>query len=105
MPGLNPKNLPLDVNLFVLPRLDTAASEHSSTDDQSVLLSLLPVSYQGHPSVDLLVKSFRNQIYSAARSSLTHTSLTEKNWFHYAGRTWETIKKSSLMSEFNRLLT
>ena len=25
--------------------------------------------------------------------------------FHYAARTWESIKKSSLMSEFNRLLS
>ncbi|XP_071806828.1 nonsense-mediated mRNA decay factor SMG9-like isoform X1 [Asterias amurensis] len=105
LPGLNRKNLPLDVNLFVLPRFDKTPAENSSSEDHSILLSLLPVSYQGHPSVELLTKAFRNQIYGAARTSLTHTSLTEKNWFHYAARTWEAIKKSSLMSEFNRLLT
>ncbi|XP_022104074.1 protein SMG9-like isoform X2 [Acanthaster planci] len=105
LPGLNSKNLPLDINLCILPHLGATTPDNLSTDDQSILLSLLPVSYQGHPSIDLLVKSFRNQIYGAARNSLTHTSLTEKNWFHYAARMWETIRKSTLMSEFNRLLT
>lgn len=102
MPGMNRKLLPLDVNLFLLPML----SPHlESKEDQSTVMSLLPNSYQGRPSTDLLVRSFRNQMYGATRTQLTHAVLTEKNWFHYAARTWETIKKSSLMSEFNRLLS
>ncbi|XP_072049164.1 nonsense-mediated mRNA decay factor SMG9-like [Amphiura filiformis] len=102
MAGINRKLLPLDVNLFLLP---TFNSHINSKEDPSTLMSLLPSCYQGYPSTELLVKSFRNQMYGATRTQLTHATLTEKNWFHYAARTWEAIKKSSLMSEFNRLLS
>lgn len=31
--------------------------------------------------------------------------LTEKKWFVYANRVWDTIKKSSFISEYSRLMT
>jgi len=30
--------------------------------------------------------------------------LTEKNWFHYAARIWDGVKKSSALAEYSRLL-
>ncbi|XP_020609690.1 protein SMG9-like [Orbicella faveolata] len=60
--------------------------------------------YQGNPSFDVVLHSLRNQIFSVHRHLLTHHSLTERNWFHFAARSWETVRKSSLISEYNRLL-
>ncbi|XP_076350397.1 nonsense-mediated mRNA decay factor SMG9 isoform X2 [Tachypleus tridentatus] len=61
-------------------------------------------SYRGHPGFNSLGKSLTQQIMSVPRSSLTHTALSEKNWFHYAARMWEAVKKSSLFLEYGRLL-
>ncbi|EDO46042.1 predicted protein [Nematostella vectensis] len=61
--------------------------------------------FTGHPSYELVLETLRNQIFSIHRHPLTHHSLTEKNWFHYAARSWDTIRKSSLISEYNRLLS
>ena len=36
LPGLNRKNLPLDVNLFVLPRFDRTPAENSSSEGKGV---------------------------------------------------------------------
>ncbi|XP_071481507.1 nonsense-mediated mRNA decay factor SMG9-like [Diadema antillarum] len=108
MPSLNSKTLPLDVNLFLLPAFDSEDKENTqpSKDTKSTLLRLVPdLVYRGHPKTELLVAAFRNQIYAASRPLITHTSLTEKNWFQYAGRTWESLKKSSLLLEYQRLLT
>lgn len=41
---------------------------------------------------------------SMARPQLSHTILTEKNWFHYAARIWDGVKKSSALAEYSRLL-
>lgn len=107
MPSLSPATLPLDVNLFLIPHFHDNETDITAiyNNGQSILYSLLPNKVKGHPRTETLVRCFRNQIYGAARYPLTHTSLTEKNWFHYAARTWETMRKSSLMSDFNRLLT
>lgn len=107
MPSLTPASLPLDVNLFLIPHFHEKEMDITTiyNNGQSILYSLLPQKVKCHPRTETLVRSFRNQIYGASRSPLTHTSLTEKNWFHYAARTWETMRKSSLMSDFNRLLT
>ncbi|XP_077985412.1 nonsense-mediated mRNA decay factor SMG9-like [Glandiceps talaboti] len=93
------KQLPdTDVNLFLVPKADS-----SKANDTKAISSLVP-EYQGHPNVQTIIKAFRNLIFSAPRAALAHTSLTEKNWFHYAARTWDGVKKSNLMSEYGRLL-
>ncbi|XP_076350396.1 nonsense-mediated mRNA decay factor SMG9 isoform X1 [Tachypleus tridentatus] len=86
------ESLHMDVaNLFLLPERETEET------------GVLP-SYRGHPGFNSLGKSLTQQIMSVPRSSLTHTALSEKNWFHYAARMWEAVKKSSLFLEYGRLL-
>ncbi|KAM3656072.1 nonsense-mediated mRNA decay factor SMG9 isoform 3-T3 [Ammospiza maritima maritima] len=42
--------------------------------------------------------------WRSARSQLSHSLLTERNWFHYAARIWDGVKKSSALAEYGRLL-
>lgn len=83
------------VNLFLLPKKDN--SEFDSPSDR------FP-EYKGHPGFRCLADSLRHQVLSMPRSLLTHTALSEKNWFHYSARIWDTVKKSNLFLEYNRLL-
>lgn len=43
------------------------------------ILTLLP-EYRGYPSVTTLVNGLRKQVYSMPKDTLTHTTLSEKNW-------------------------
>ncbi|XP_039868743.1 protein SMG9-like isoform X1 [Simochromis diagramma] len=67
------------------------------------LFSLLP-GYRGHPAFSTMVSKLCSQILAMPRCQLSHTILTEKNWFHYAARIWDGVKKSSALSEYSRLL-
>ncbi|KAL4223285.1 smg-9 [Mactra antiquata] len=95
--GLNPTFVKSDLNLFLLPFMD------SRPDSSDTVMTSLP-EYRGYPSFQTLMNSLRGQILAMPRESITHTTLTEKNWFHYAARTWDAIKKSQLIAEYNRLL-
>lgn len=80
---------------------------HVDTDLNPILKLL--TSYMGHPSYTLLSETFRNQIFSMPRPPLCRTTqqqqqVTERDWFEYARRTWVTLKKSDLLSEYQRLL-
>ncbi|GAB1599005.1 protein SMG9-like [Argonauta hians] len=97
LPGLNSKNITPGVNLFLLPHMDNQKVDADS------ILTYLP-EYRGYPSSNRLLQSLRNQVFACQRNLLTHTILSEKNWFHYAARTWDAVKKSNLMAEYNRLL-
>uniref|UniRef100_A0A672HX38 SMG9 nonsense mediated mRNA decay factor n=1 Tax=Salarias fasciatus TaxID=181472 RepID=A0A672HX38_SALFA len=67
------------------------------------LFSLLP-GYRGHPSFPTMISKLCSQILAMPHCQLSHTILTEKNWFHYAARIWDGVKKSSALSEYSRLL-
>lgn len=84
-----------DMNIFVVPLYQPHRGNGMCTKSPT---------YQGHPSFDVVLHSLRNQVFSVHRHLLTHHSLTERNWFHFAARSWETVRKSSLISEYNRLL-
>ena len=75
------------------------------TNDPADKMFLSLPTFVGRPSTFLLETTFRKMILSMPRHQLTRLSLTEKNWFHYAARTWESIRKSQLVSEYNRLLS
>ncbi|KAM4751881.1 LOW QUALITY PROTEIN: nonsense-mediated mRNA decay factor SMG9 [Cyanocitta cristata] len=51
-----------------------------------------------------LLARLRGRVLAAARSQLSHSLLTERNWFHYAARIWDGVKKSSALAEYGRLL-
>lgn len=82
-------------NLFLLPEKELP--EIDSSNEQ------FP-EYKGHPGYRYLAESLSQQVLSMPRSLLTHSALSEKNWFHYSARIWETVKKSPLFLEYNRLL-
>lgn len=84
-----------DMNVYVVPLYRPHGGNGICTKSPT---------YQGNPSFDVVLHSLRNQIFSVHRHLLTHHSLTERNWFHFAARSWETVRKSSLISEYNRLL-
>nr|CAB3226601.1 protein SMG9 [Phallusia mammillata] len=110
-PGLStlvaPEN---EVNSFLFPDINDKENEEEKSDVTKVsydpadqqFLSLPP--YVGRPNTVLLENCFRKMMLSIPRHSITHQVLTEKNWFHYAARTWDAIRKSQLVSEYNRLL-
>ncbi|XP_013388010.1 protein SMG9 [Lingula anatina] len=85
-----------EVNLYLLPSMQ-------GTKEQGNILTLLP-EYRGYPSFELLMKTLRNQLLSMSRSLITNVTISEKYWFHYANKAWESIKKSQFLSEYNRLL-
>ncbi|XP_028920126.1 protein SMG9 [Ornithorhynchus anatinus] len=105
-PGLPPDFLDSEVNLFLVPFMESDGDGESlprAGPGSGPLFSLLP-GYRGHPSFQSLVNKLRSQVMSMARPQLSHTILTEKNWFHYAARIWDGVKKSSALAEYSRLL-
>ncbi|KAG7269031.1 hypothetical protein CRUP_003652 [Coryphaenoides rupestris] len=104
-PGLGRKYLETEVNLFLLPSQDTEADDGlaKTGSGASPLFSLLP-GYRGQPSFSSVVSKLRSQILAMPRCQLSHSILTEKNWFHYAARIWDGVKKSSALAEYSRLL-
>ncbi|XP_053123394.1 nonsense-mediated mRNA decay factor SMG9 isoform X2 [Hemicordylus capensis] len=104
-PGLPQSYLDSEVNLFLLPFMDSDADDAlpRAAPGSGPLFSLLP-GYKGHPSFQSLIAKLRSQIMSMSRPQLSHTILTEKNWFHYAARIWDGVKKSSALAEYSRLL-
>ncbi|KAI1886332.1 hypothetical protein AGOR_G00212910 [Albula goreensis] len=105
-PGLGRDYLETEVNLFLLPLLESDGEDALSRagSGSAPLFSLLP-GYRGHPSFSSLVSKLRSQVLAMSRCQLSHTILTEKNWFHYAARIWDGVKKSSALSEYSRLLS
>ncbi|XP_069796205.1 nonsense-mediated mRNA decay factor SMG9 [Narcine bancroftii] len=105
-PGLSGDFLESEVNLFLLPAMESEAEENLSRAGAGgiSLFPLLP-GYRGHPSFQTLIGRLRSQMLSMARPQLSHTILTEKNWLHYAARIWDSVKKSSVLPEYSRLLS
>jgi protein SMG9 len=86
---LNPATCGEAINLFLLPEIgETEEATH----------------YRGHPGFSELLSKLRNQIHGVTRHPITHSMLSEKNWFHYASKVWEGVKKSSFFLEYSRLL-
>uniref|UniRef100_A0A1B6E5D5 Protein SMG9 n=1 Tax=Clastoptera arizonana TaxID=38151 RepID=A0A1B6E5D5_9HEMI len=77
------------LNLFLLP-------DHNEEKEEG--------HFKGHPGYDKLLQKLRQQIHGIPVNPLTHTSLTEKNWFHYSLKIWDGIKKSNFFHEYGRLL-
>ncbi|KAM6936704.1 nonsense-mediated mRNA decay factor SMG9-like [Lycodopsis pacificus] len=104
-PGLEQDYLATEVNMFLLPMQENDGEDNLTEAGTGTypLFSLLP-GYRGHPAFSTMVSKLRSQILAMPRCQLSHTILTEKNWFHYAARIWDGVKKSSALSEYSRLL-
>ncbi|GFS12485.1 protein SMG9-like [Elysia marginata] len=88
----------VDVNLLLFPIMEFYKAEPEPLE------TTLP-EYRGCPSFKSILAYCRSQILSAPRSPMTHSTLSEKNWYHFAARMWESVKKSPLLMEYNRLLS
>ena len=107
-PGLN--NLhgyEEEANHFCFPHFDSYEEEDNEkfTKDPNDLQFLSLKSYDEKPELDHLTEAFIDMILSVPRRNISHQVLTEKSWFHYAARTWESLKKSSVITEFSRLIS
>uniref|UniRef100_A0A672HY20 SMG9 nonsense mediated mRNA decay factor n=1 Tax=Salarias fasciatus TaxID=181472 RepID=A0A672HY20_SALFA len=104
-PGLGQDFLSPEVNMFLFPMQEIDGEDNQTKTGLGTypLFSLFP-GYRGHPSFPTMNSKLRSQILAMRRCQLSHTILTEKNWFHYAARIWDGVKKSSALSEYSRLL-
>uniref|UniRef100_A0A8C6VU44 Nonsense-mediated mRNA decay factor SMG9 n=1 Tax=Nothobranchius furzeri TaxID=105023 RepID=A0A8C6VU44_NOTFU len=105
-PGLEQEYLDTEVNMFFLPVQENDGDDNLNKAGSGTypLFSLLP-GYRGHPTFSTMISKLRSQMLAMPRCQLSHTILTEKNWFHYAARIWDGVKKSSALSEYSRLLS
>ncbi|UYV83133.1 SMG9 [Cordylochernes scorpioides] len=87
------------VNLFLIPEI-----EGDSNVLERVVTDLTTLQYRGHPGWKQVCQSFCQQVMSLPRPNLTSQTFSEKNWFHFAGKTWDNIKKSNLYLEYKRLI-
>ncbi|XP_077645906.1 LOW QUALITY PROTEIN: nonsense-mediated mRNA decay factor SMG9, partial [Lonchura striata] len=95
-----------EVNLFLLPPLEEEPEDalpRGETSGGGALFPALPP-FRGRGGLGGLLARLRGRVLAAARSQLSHSLLTERNWFHYAARIWDGVKKSSALAEYGRLL-
>ncbi|XP_050429958.1 nonsense-mediated mRNA decay factor SMG9 [Adelges cooleyi] len=88
---LNPTNCGDPINIFLLANINK--------DKQFDVNGF----HKMHPDQTVLIQEFRKQILSLPILPITHTNLTEKGWFHYCIKVWDSIKKSQFFNEYNRL--
>ncbi|XP_030825947.1 protein SMG9 isoform X2 [Camarhynchus parvulus] len=99
-PGAPPEP---EVNLFLLPPLEEEPEDALPRGGGGALFPALPP-FRGRGGLGGLLARLRGRVLAAARSQLSHSLLTERNWFHYAARIWDGVKKSSALAEYGRLL-
>ncbi|XP_054035349.1 LOW QUALITY PROTEIN: nonsense-mediated mRNA decay factor SMG9-like, partial [Dryobates pubescens] len=106
LPALPEGFLDPEVNLFLLPPLEPEGPEETLPRPGGAGAPLFPQlpQFRGHGSFGTLLGRLRGRVLAAARAQLSHTLLTERNWFHYAARIWDGVKKSSALAEYSRLL-
>lgn len=102
--GAPPAPPEAEVNLFLLPPLEDEAEDAlPRAGGGGALFPALPP-FRGRGGIGGLLARLRGRVLAAARSQLSHSLLTERNWFHYAARIWDGVKKSSALAEYGRLL-
>ncbi|KAI5646353.1 protein SMG9 [Phthorimaea operculella] len=79
------------INLFLLPEI------YHDHDNREI--------YRGHPSFAQLAARLRWMLLGVNRHQITSTpNLSERGWFHYSSKAWETIRKCTFFLEYERFL-
>ncbi|CAK1543062.1 unnamed protein product [Leptosia nina] len=79
------------INLFLLPEI------YEDYDNKDI--------YRGHPAFGELAKRLRWIILGVNRHQITNVpNISEKGWFHFCNKTWESIKKCTFFLEYERFL-
>ncbi|XP_063385175.1 nonsense-mediated mRNA decay factor SMG9-like [Cydia fagiglandana] len=79
------------LNLFLLPEI------YDDFDNQEI--------YRGHPTFEELSKRLRWMVLGVHRHPITNVpNLSERSWFQYCAKAWETIRKCTFFMEYERFL-
>ncbi|XP_053608359.1 nonsense-mediated mRNA decay factor SMG9-like isoform X2 [Plodia interpunctella] len=79
------------INMFMLPEL------YDDFDNREI--------YRGHPPFEQLAKRLRWMILGVNRHQISNVpNLSERGWFHYCIKSWETIRKCTFFMEYERFL-
>ncbi|XP_047508380.1 nonsense-mediated mRNA decay factor SMG9-like [Pieris napi] len=79
------------INLFLLPEV------YEDYDNKEI--------YRGHPTFEELAKRLRWMLLGVNRHQITNVpNLSEKGWFHFCNKAWESIKKCTFFLEYERFL-
>uniref|UniRef100_G3MKC0 Protein SMG9 n=1 Tax=Amblyomma maculatum TaxID=34609 RepID=G3MKC0_AMBMU len=96
--ALSKENKRQGPNLFLLPKKLSDQEEKRRIEGDAV------PGYEDGGRLEQLVSLLTLQVGSMPRQHITHTPLTEKNWFHYSARLWDAMQKSMVFMEYSRLL-
>ncbi|XP_028179127.1 protein SMG9-like isoform X1 [Ostrinia furnacalis] len=78
------------LNLFLLPEIQPCGNQET---------------YRGHPPFEQLAKRLRWMVMGVHRHQITNVpNLSEKGWFHFCTKAWETIRKCTFFMEYERFL-
>ncbi|XP_075976934.1 nonsense-mediated mRNA decay factor SMG9 isoform X1 [Anticarsia gemmatalis] len=89
--GYNVETCGTPINLFLLPEI------YDDFDNREI--------YRGHPPFEQLAKRLRWMILGVNRHQITNVpNLSEKGWFHYCSKAWETMRKCTFFMEYERFL-
>ncbi|XP_052742185.1 nonsense-mediated mRNA decay factor SMG9 isoform X2 [Bicyclus anynana] len=89
--GYNVNSCGSPLNLFLLPEF------YSDIDNRDI--------YRGHPPFDELAKRLRWMVLGVNRHQITTVpNLSEKGWFQFCSKAWETIRKCPFFIEYERFL-
>lgn len=89
--GYSIKTCGTPINLFLLPEI------YADFDNPEI--------YRGHPPFEKLANRLRWMILGVNRHQITNVpNLSEKGWFHYCSKAWETIRKCTFFMEYERFL-
>ncbi|CAB3255608.1 unnamed protein product [Arctia plantaginis] len=89
--GYNVESCGMPINLFLLPEI------YSDFENREI--------YRGHPPFEQLAKRLRWMILGVNRHQITNVpNLSERGWFHYCSKAWETIRKCTFFMEYERFL-
>ena len=97
------------VNFFLLPSAAVGASGNSQPSHAGKsghAGAALTLAYHGHPPFATAASSLVRHVLSVPPHRLAQgfSAMTETQWFAYAGRVWEAIKKSPLFADLETLL-
>ncbi|XP_077525461.1 nonsense-mediated mRNA decay factor SMG9 isoform X1 [Amblyomma americanum] len=96
--ALSKENKHQGPNLFLLPKRLSELEEKRRIEGEAV------PGYEDGGRLEQLASMLTLQVGSMPRQHITHTPLTEKNWFHYSARLWDAMQKSMVFMEYSRLL-
>ncbi|KAF0293403.1 Protein SMG9 [Amphibalanus amphitrite] len=102
LPQAGPETTGPPVNLLLLPEF-LPGEDGVVTDDEAGQQEPLQCDLTGHWGLQTLVEALRSEVFRLPQLPLSNQPLSEKHWYHYAVRMWDSVRKSSFFHEYSRL--